>query len=587
MDKKFSHGKDRLADFSRDLIILKLASLAFVIGVMSAFIAYALIWLIRIITNLAFYQHLSSVFSSPSQHHLGFLVVFIPAIGGLLIGLMAKYGSEKIRGHGIPEALEAILIGGSRMEPKVAVLKPISSAISIGTGGPFGAEGPIIMTGGAFGSLFAQLFHLSAAERKTLLVAGAAAGMSAIFATPIAAVLLAVELLLFEWKPRSFIPVAIASIVAGTVRIKLLGVGPIFPVAPHEALGWEGLAIAVMVGIFAGLGSWLLTTLVYTFEDLFKKLPIHWMWWPAIGGLFVGLGGLIEPRVFGVGYDVIRDLLQGHLAGVALVTLLLVKAVVWAVALGSGTSGGVLAPLLIIGGALGAFESQWLSIGDSSLWAMISMAAVMGGTMRSPLTAILFTVELTHDFNLMPALLVGCIVAYIFTVLVMRRSILTEKVARRGHHITREYSIDPLELAKVGDVMDRDVQTIRSTMKVSELAEFIVNGDPGLTKHRAVPIVDEDQRLVGVISREDVLRNLSQGSNTTVLEAGNKDLILVYPDEIVRDAVHKMLRQNVGRLLVVSRKDPTRIIGYLGRPSVFMAWMRRMEEENKRESIWK
>jgi H+/Cl- antiporter ClcA len=587
MDKKFSHGKDRLADFSRDLIILKLASLALVIGVMSAFIAYALIWLIRAITNLAFYQHLSSEFNSPSQHHLGFLVVLIPALGGLVIGLMARYGSEKIRGHGIPEALEAILIGGSRMELKVAVLKPISSAISIGTGGPFGAEGPIIMTGGAFGSLFAQFFHLSAAERKTLLVAGAAAGMSAIFATPIAAVLLAVELLLFEWKPRSFIPVAIASIVAGTVRIKLLGAGPIFPVAPHEALGWEGLAFAVIVGVFAGLGSWVLTTLVYTFEDLFKKLPVHWMWWPAIGGLFVGLGGLIEPRVFGVGYDVIRDLLQGHLAGVALITLLLVKTFVWSVALGSGTSGGVLAPLLIIGGALGAFEAHWIPMGDSSLWAMISMAAVMGGTMRSPLTAILFTVELTHDFNLMPALLVGCIVAYIFTVLVMRRSILTEKVVRRGHHITREYSIDPLEIARVGDIMDRDVQTIVSTMRVSELADSIVKGDPGLTKHRAIPIVDEQQRLVGMISREDVLRHLREGSNMTVLEAGNKNLILAYPDEIVRDAVYRMLHQNVGRLLVVSRKDPTRLIGYLGRPSVFMSWMRRLEEEHKRESIWK
>ena len=470
MDKKILHSKDRLSDFTRDLRILKIVLLAFIIGVMGAYIAYALLWLIRVITNLAFYQHLSYAFSSPSNHHLGIWVIFIPAIGGLLIGLMARYGSEKIRGHGIPEALEAILIGGSRMDPKVAVLKPISSAISIGTGGPFGAEGPIIMTGGAFGSLFAQFFHLSASERKTLLVAGAAAGMSAIFATPIAAVLLAVELLLFEWKPRSFIPVAIASIVAGTIRIKLFGPGPMFPVLPHEALNWEGLLFAVVVGLLAGLGSWLLTTLVYRFEDLFHKLPIHWMWWPCIGGLVVGVGGFIDPRVFGVGYDVIRDLLQGHLAGMALLSLVIVKIIVWSVALGSGTSGGVLAPLLIIGGSMGALESHFIPMGDNSLWAILSMAAVMGGTMRSPLTAILFTIELTHDFNLMPALLVSCTSAYLLTVLVMRRSILTEKIARRGGHITREYGIDPLELLKVQEVMDREVQSVPSTMKVSELS---------------------------------------------------------------------------------------------------------------------
>jgi len=554
--------------------------------VMGAYIAYVLLWLIRVITNLAFYHHLSGAFNSPSNHHLGIGVIFLPAIGGLLIGLMARYGSEKIRGHGIPEALEAILMGGSRMDPKVAVLKPISSAISIGTGGPFGAEGPIIMTGGAFGSLFAQLFHLTASERKTLLVAGSAAGMSAIFATPIAAVLLAVELLLFEWKPRSFIPVAIASIVAGTLRIKLLGAGPIFPILPHLALNWEGLLFAMAIGFLAGAGSCLLTTLVYTFEDLFHKLPIHWMWWPAIGGLFVGVGGYIDPRVLGVGYDLIHDLLQGHLAGMSLLSLLIIKTLVWSIALGSGTSGGVLAPLLIIGGAMGALEAHVIPIGDNSLWACLSMAAVMGGTMRSPLTAILFAIEITHDFNLMPALLVSCTSAYLLTVLVMRRSILTEKIARRGSHITREYSIDPLELLKVQDVMDREVQTIASTMKVYELAELIKQRNPTYTKHRALPIIDEQKKLVGIITREEVYLNLKDNSHISVLEAGRKNPFVTYPDEIIRDAVNKMLHQNIGRLPVVSRQDPLHVIGYLGRPSIFLAWMRRLEEEHKRDSIW-
>ncbi|HET9725882.1 MAG TPA: chloride channel protein, partial [Gemmatimonadales bacterium] len=353
--------------------------MAAVVGVISAFVAVVLVWLIGSLTNLFYYHRLSSALVSPAGNQLGVWAVLVPVAGGLIIGLMARYGSEKIRGHGIPEAMEAILIGRSRMSAKVALLKPLSSAISIGSGGPFGAEGPIIMTGGAFGSLFAQAFHLSASERKTLLVAGAAGGMAAIFATPLAAVLLAVELLLFEWKPRSFIPVAAAAAVAGAVRVPLLGAGPIFPVTPHASLAWEELLLALAVGIAAGFASGALTWLVYTAEDLFAKLPIHYMWWPVIGGLFVGLGGLAFPRALGVGYDTIADLLNGHLIGEGLLGLAITKAIIWAIALGSGTSGGVLAPLLIMGGSLGAIEAHWIHAGDTGLWAMISMAAIMGG----------------------------------------------------------------------------------------------------------------------------------------------------------------------------------------------------------------
>ncbi|HJW13914.1 MAG TPA: chloride channel protein, partial [Thermoanaerobaculia bacterium] len=452
--------EDSLSDFTTDRRVLLLALLALGVGVIGALVAYALVWLIGVITNLAYYQRFSAAFVSPAGHHLGAWSVLVPVVGGLGIGLMARFGSEKIRGHGIPEALEAILIGRSRVEPKIAVLKPVSSALSIGTGGPFGAEGPIIMTGGAFGSLFGQLFHLSGAERKTLLVAGAAAGMSAIFASPMAAVLLAIELLLFEWKPRSFIPVCAASVVAAALRVPLLGPGPIFPVAPHGALPIAALLPALVVGVVAGLGSGLLTSLVYGCEDLFGKLPIHWMWWPAIGGLGVGLAGLVDPRVLGVGYDTIHELVAGKLLGVAVLGLLVGKAAVWAFALGSGTSGGVLAPLLIIGGALGAVEAPFIPAGDAGLWAMASMAAMMGGTMRSPLTAILFTLELTHDWNILPALLVATVAAHGVTVLLLRRSILTEKIARRGYHLVREYTVDPFEIHRVEEVMDRNVPTI-------------------------------------------------------------------------------------------------------------------------------
>ncbi len=579
---------DRLADFTTDRRVLVISLMALVVGVVSTAVAWVLVQLIALITNVAFYQRLSTEFISPANNQLGILVIFVPVIGGLIIGLMARYGSEKIRGHGIPEALEAILIDRSKMSPKVAVLKPISSAISIGTGGPFGAEGPIIMTGGAFGSLFAQFFHLTDGERKTLLVAGAAAGMAAIFATPVAAVLLAVELLLFEWKPRSFIPVALAAAVAGALRVPLLGAGPIFPVMPHAPLDGTELVIACLVGLIAGFGSGILTTLVYAFEDLFNKLPIHWMWWPILGGLAVGIGGLLDPRVLGVGYDTIHALLRGEILGAAVIGLLVGKALVWSIALGSGTSGGVLAPLLIMGGALGAFEAGWIPVGDVGLWAMISMAAMMGGTMRSPLTAMVFTLELTHDLNVLPGLLIACIAADAVTVLLLRRSILTEKVARHGHHILREYMVDPFELLRVGDVMDKQPATISAKMRVTEFASRIAQGDPQLTSRQGTPIVDEQGRLVGIITRGDLSRAMEKPLNAelTVLDAGSRDLVVAYPDETMREAVAKMHRNNIGRLPVVSRADPHRLLGYLGRSGVMAARMRTVEEESTRERSW-
>ena len=585
MSEKAERTEDRLADFTRDRRILLLSLMAVVIGCVSAFVAYALVWLISVITGLAFYQSFSAQMLSPDRNTLGIFVIIVPILGGLVIGLMARYGSEKIRGHGIPEALEAILFGRSRMSPKVAVLKPLSSAISIGTGGPFGAEGPIIMTGGAVGSLFAQMFHLSAAERRTLLVAGAAAGMAAIFDAPVSAVLLAVELLLFEWRPRSFIPVTVASVMAAVLRVPLLGAGPIFPVHQHNALGAEGLFITLLVGIAAGLASGLLTALVYGFEDLFERLPIHWMWWPAIGGLFVGLGGYFDPRVLGVGYGTIHSLLAGEVVGAALIGLLIGKSLVWSVALGSGTSGGVLAPLLMMGGALGALASHYTPIGDAGLWATIGMAAMMGGTMRSPLTAMVFTLELTSDFQLFPALLVSCVAAYAVTVLLLRRSILTEKVARRGYHITREYSVDPLAVLRVGEVMDTEPPSVPASMKVGELSDRIAHRDPRLSRRQGLAVVDDEGKLVGIITRGDVLRAIEQGAdgNTTVLDAGTRRLIVAYPDELLGEAVTKMLRHDIGRLPVVTREDPRRLVGYLGRASVMAARLRRLEEEQVRE----
>ncbi len=518
---------DRLGDFTADRRVLTLTGMAAMIGVISAFVALALLQLIGFFTHLFYYHALDSRLVSPADNRLGVWALLVPIVGGLIVGLMARYGSERIRGHGIPEALEAILIGQSRMSARVAVLKPLSSAIAIGTGGPFGAEGPIIMTGGALGSLFGQAFHLSPAERKTLLVAGAAGGMAAVFGTPLAATLLAVELLLFEWKPRSFIPVACAAAVAGALRVPLLGAGPLFPVPPHAALTAGGLVIALGLGIAAGFGSGLLTWLVYACEDLFRKVPIHWMWWPLLGGAVIGLGGLLYPRALGVGYDTIHDLLTGQLVGVALVGLMVTKAVIWAVALGSGTSGGVLAPLLIMGGALGALEAHWIPSGDPGLWAALSMGAMMGGTMRSPFTAVAFMVELTHDVNVLPGLLVACVAADAVTVLLMKRSILTEKVARRGYHVTREYIANPLHLLRVQDVME-----------------------------------------------------------PPVLQVGARPPAVSYPDELLDHALTKMLEHEVDLLPVVNRGEPEQVVGYVARDGILAAWVQFARDEGRREPGW-
>ena len=576
-------------DFTASPRVLVVTVMAVFVGIASAFVALALTKLISLFTNIFYYQRVSfGEFTSPAAHHLGLWAVFIPVIGGLLIGLMARYGSEKIRGHGIPEALEAILIGQSRMEAKVAVLKPLSSALSIGTGGPFGAEGPIIMTGGAFGSLFAQGFHLTAAERKTLLVAGAAGGMAAIFATPIAAVLLAVELLLFEWKPRSFIPVASAAATAGALRVPLLGAGPVFATPGHPPLAFFGLLSALVLGLAAGFGSGALTRLVYASEDFFEKIPIHWMWWPTIGGLVVGLGGLLYPRALGVGYDVIRDLLNARLIGTFVLGLLITKAIIWAIALGSGTSGGVLAPLMIMGGALGALAGPWLPGADPGVWAALGMGAMMGGTMRAPFTAMVFMLEVTHDVNLLPALLVACVAADAVTVLLMKRSILTEKMARRGHHVMREYIVNPLHLMRVAEVMERDVPTVPASLPVEGLFQRLAEEDPIMARRQEWAIVDDADRLVGIVTRGDLVRALEREDRevATLADLASRRLVVTHEDELLEGATAKMIAHDIGRLPVVDRADPGKLLGLLGRAGVMAVWLHATREEQTRDSGW-
>src|SRR4051794_34178657 len=511
-----------LGDFTTTPRVVLIGVIAVAIGLVCAYVALALLKLIGLFTNLFFYQRWDTALVSPAGHHLGAFVVLVPVIGTLMIGVMARFGSERIRGHGIPEAIEAILINGSRVEPKVALLKPLSSAISIGSGGPFGAEGPIIMTGGAIGSLIAQFFHLTSAERKTLLVAGAAAGMSATFAAPVASVMLAVELLLFEWKPRSIVPVALASVAAAAARRHLLGLGPIFPVAAHPSfIGVDGLVACVAAGILAGGLSALLTQAVYASEDLFARVPLHWMWWPAIGGLAIGIGGWFFPQALGVGYDVIGDLLHGDLSLPLVAGVLFVKSSIWAFSLGSGTSGGVLAPLLMMGAALGGLETRIFPAEGIGFWPLVSMGAILGGTMRAPLTGVIFALELTHDVNMLLPLLLAGTTAHAFTVLTLRRSILTEKVSRRGFHLSREYAVDPLEIIFAREVARAAVAVFPSGAARASVAATLRPDSTLRHEQRLFPVVDDARRLVGVVTRRQLREWLDSESTPAAATLAN------------------------------------------------------------------
>lgn len=578
---------DELGDFTTTWRVIPISLLAAVIGVVCAFVALALLRLIGLFTNLFYFGRWNTTMVLPVGNHLGGYSVFVPIAGALIIGIMARYGFERIRGHGIPEAIESILLNGSRIEPKVAILKPLSSAISIGSGGPFGAEGPIIMTGGAVGSMIAQLFHLTSTERKTLLVAGAAGGMSATFAAPVAAVLLAVELLLFEWKPRSLIPVALASAMAAVVRRYILGFGPLFPVPVHPLfIGPKGLLGCALVGLLAGALSALLTLSVYSAEDSFQRLKLHWMWWPAIGGLAIGLGGLVFPQALGVGYDTIGALLQGSVTTKVILGVLLVKWFIWAVSLGSGTSGGVLAPLLMMGGALGSLEAMFLPFEGAGFWPLISMGAILGGTMRAPFTSIVFAFELTHDANVFLPLLVASVIAHGFTVLTLRRSILTEKVARRGYHLSREYAVDPLEILSVREVMRTKVAVLPAASTLGEIWHSLRMDQNHRQEQRLLPVVNAEGELAGVVTRADISRRMEQNGDAAAAspmgDLVRTDTVEAYPDEPLRVVVYRMVEKGCTRMPVLERST-RKFLGLVSLNDLLKARSWHLEEETRRE----
>jgi chloride channel protein, CIC family len=565
------------------------------IGLVAGVVAFALYKLIGVFTNIFFFHRWSADFSSAQHNHLGWMVIVTPVVGGLIVGVMAKYGTSKIKGHGIPEAMEAVLFNRSRIAPLVAILKPISAAIAIGTGGPFGAEGPIIQTGGALGSLVGQSFHTTAVERKVLLACGAAAGMSATFNTPIAGVILAIELLLFEFKSRSFIPLVIASTLATAVHMQLLGVGPMFQVNPMDFAIPRALPFYLLLGLVCGLAAVGFSKVLYWVEDQFEKLPIDELWWPAIGALGLGLIGFFVPRVLGVGYDTISDILNGQLAWKLLLVVMLAKAAALAVSLGSGTSGGLLAPCFMWSAAMGgifAMLSNHFVPGahlSPGAFALVAMGAVFAAASRATFTFIIFAFEITRDYNsVLPLMLVSVIADGIAMLLMPRSSIMTEKLARRGLHVHQDYEADVLSQARVDETMERNLPVIPQSATVGELADRIARHDPTVARHEALLILDDGGKLSGIITRGDLLRALDKDSSgaMTVKEAGSTQLVVAYPDELISEAASKMLRHDLGRLPVVDRGDRQKAVGYLGRSGVMAARRRGFQDEYVREAGW-
>jgi CIC family chloride channel protein len=564
-----------------DQRVVIISAMAVLVGIGAALLANVLTRLIGLITNVAYYGRVSTAFSAPSTERLGAWSILVPLVGAFVVGIMARFGAAAIRGHGIPEVMERVLYARSRIAPRIMFLKPLSAAVAIGTGGPFGAEGPIIATGGALGSIVGQYVRVTADERKTLLAAGAAAGMAATFGSPVSAVLLAVELLLFEYRPRSVIPVALASAVATGVRAAFLGTAPVFTVPSMAQPDLAVLFVYTIIGALVGIAAVGVTRFVYWVEDLYEDLPIHWMWWPLVGAIFVGVIGYFEPRTLGVGYTNIDSILSGNIVGRALIVLVVLKFLSWAIYLGSGTSGGTLAPLFTIGGGIGAaLGSLGIMIDptlgvDAHVASLVGMAAIFAGASHALLASVVFAFETTRQpLGLLP-LLSGCSAAYLVSLLMMRSSIMTEKLARRGALVRTEYAADYLSQVLVRDAATRDVVSLKASDTLSEIRRWLVSGDKG-SSHQGFPVLDDKGQLCGVVTRRDLL-DQARADGLTIGTLVQRGAVVTYEDNTLREAADHMVRTGVGRLPVVAREAPRVVVGIVSRSDLLSAHEDRLD----------
>jgi H+/Cl- antiporter ClcA/CBS domain-containing protein len=559
--------------------LLVLTALAAVVGLVGGLAAWALVHLIALLTNLALFGRVDT--ELPSFAHLarGPALILVPVAGGLIVSLLARWSPE-IRGHGIPEAMEAVLTNQSRIRPRTAVAKPISAAIAIGTGGPFGAEGPIIVTGGALGSLIGQVVPTSPSERKILLACGAAAGMSATFGAPLAAVMLAIELLLFEFSTRAFIPLVVSSSLAAGVHSAVFGTGPLFHVPPHDYTGLDKLPFYALLGLACGLLAALIDRGLFVVERGFRGLPVGEFWHPIIGAVAFGIVGLVVPRSLGVGYDAISDVLASRLALGTVAAIGLAKLLAWWVALASGTSGGTLAPLLLISGCFGTLVGEaveHLAPGVQvapGAFALVAMAATFGASVGATFTAIVFLFELTRDYQIILPLMLASVLAELLASAFLGDTLMTEKLTRRGVRVQGDYGADVLASSSVRDVMSTDLQTVRDDATLASARRLLEHGH-----HGAFPVIDADGRCVGIIAREDLL-SADIGPHASVRDVASTDVVTIDPGASVLDALELLLTEGIGHLPVI---DDGRLVGLLTRTDVLRTRKRQLELERRQE----
>jgi chloride channel protein, CIC family len=565
--------------------VIKICGCALVVGLIGGLVAQGLLELIYLFTNIFFYGKLSFAITYPTNNHVGLWVILIPALGGLVVGVMIHFWEPTLKGHGIPEAMEAVLFGQSKMRLRVAILKPLATAFAIGTGGPFGAEGPIIQTGAAVGSLFARAVRLSPYYRRVLLASGAAAGMAATFTAPFAGILVAVELLLFELRARSFIPVALASAVATAVRVHFVGWAPLFPTPAYRLTSMHELWLFGVLGILMGLvGVAMIRTLSWL-EDFFDDLPIKGalIWSPVIGALILGAIGYFYPQVLGTSYDTIRDMLNNRLTPGRLIGTSIAKFWALVISLGSGTTGGVFAPSLVVGGGIGAVFGMGCHhlfpnvVGNPAFYALVAMGAAFAGIARAPFTSIVFLLELSHNPNAILPLVVCVMVSDGLVRLCSRESIMTVKLIKRGLVVLQDYSVPVLMRARIAQVMRKQFSVVHAD---DELRVVLSNFLPGTVD--LMPVLEKDGTLLGIVEAHDLLRSDPPGHHITMGEIVRQNYVLAYPEELV-DQVHRdMMAKDVENVVVVPLRGDATPIG-IARANDILQLRRWLMEEEARE----
>jgi chloride channel protein, CIC family len=561
-------------------VMVKIALMAALVGFIAGLVAQGLLELIYLFTNIFFFQKFSFALTYPVSNHLGVWVILIPPIGGLAVGMMVYFWEPTLKGHGIPEAMEAVLMGQSRMRMRVGILKPLATALAIGTGGPFGAEGPIIQTGAAFGSIFGQLVHLTPYQRRVLLASGAAAGMAATFTAPLAGVMVAIELLLFEFRARSFIPVAIAAAVATAVRVHFVGWAPLFPTPAFKLVSMQELWLFALLGVIMGVLALAMIRVLFWLEDYFDHffLKPSVIWAPAVGALILGILGYFYPQIFGTGYDTIRAMLNDQLTTGKLIGVSLAKFWALVISLGSGTTGGVFAPSLIVGGGIGAaYATLWQHflpgmVGDPALYALVAMAAIFGGIARAPFTSIVFLLELSRNPNAILPLLVCCMISDGVVRLFSSESIMTGKLVKRGLIVLQDYSVPVLMRSRIDEVMRKEFAAIPADTDVKSAVRDFYSENAGV-----LPVVEKDGSLVGVVEAHDLLKEINNPVNAR--DIARQDYVLASLGETVDKVTRRMISQNAENVVVVDGNGAGKPVGVARAADILRLRRWVMEEE--------